>query len=135
NGPQSTYHEAERAVHTIGYAIYIARKGIVKHNQFQDVKGQFNAQTSNLPFAKVGDRHRIGMLKSNNDDDALAVACAYVAHYEDVHFYTFTPKDIDYNEMLIKAQFFENDAWVSIIMEYHYVIYDRLRLCVDKDYH
>src|SRR5690625_691636 len=134
NGPQSTYHEAERAVHTIGYTIYIARKGIVKHNQFQDVKGQFNAQTSNLPFAKVDDQHRIGMLKSNNDDDALAIACAYVAHYEDVHFYTFTPKDIDYNEMLIKAQFFENGAWVSKIMEYPDVIYDRLRLRGVKGY-
>src|SRR5699024_10471275 len=39
-----------------------------------------------------------------------------------------------YNEMLIKAQFFENGAWVSKIMEYPDVIYDRLRLRGVKGY-
>ncbi|WHY82231.1 YheC/YheD family protein [Siminovitchia fortis] len=128
NGPQSTYHEEARAVNTIGYAIYIAENRIVKHNQFQNSPKQFNVKTSSLPFAKVDSRYRIGMLKSKNEDDKLAVACAYVAHYENVQFYTFTPNDIDYNEMLIKGQFYENGKWVSKIVEYPNVIYDRFRL-------
>jgi len=134
NGPQSAYHEAERAVNTIGYAIYIAEKGIVKNNQLQNSKGQFNVKTSKLPFAEVDNCYRIGMLKSKQDDEKLAVACAYVAHYEKVQFYTFTPKDIDYNEMLIKGQFFENGEWVSKIIEYPDVIYDRFRLRGVKGY-
>lgn len=128
NGPQSTYHEEVRAVHTIGYAIYIAENGIVKHGHFQEPKNQFNAKTSRLPFAEIDNRYRIGMLKTKDDDEKLAVACAYVAHYENVNFYTFTPNDIDYNEMLIKGHFFEKGKWVSKIVEYPDVIYDRYRL-------
>ncbi len=128
NGPQTTYHEEERAVNMIGYAKYIAKNGIVKSNQFTLEKGQFNAKTSDLPFADVDERYRIGMLKNNNDDEELAIACAYVAHYENVQYYTFSPKDIDYNEMLIKGRFYESNKWIEKIVEYPDVIYDRFRL-------
>src|SRR5690625_2134410 len=97
-------------------------------------KGQFNAKTSELPFAEVDERYRIAMLKSKEEDDKLAVACAYVAHYENVQFYTFTPQDVDYNEMLIKAKFFEQGEWVDKIVEYPNVIYDRFRLRGVKRY-
>src|SRR5699024_6514050 len=130
NGPQSTYHEAERAVNTIGYAKYIAKNGIVKSNQFSVDKNQFNAKTSELPFADVDERYRIGMLKAKNSsvDEKLAVACAYVAHYENVQYYTFAPEDVDYHEMLIKGSFYENNQWIEKIVEYPDVIYDRFRL-------
>lgn len=134
NGPQSTYHEEKRAINTIGYAKYIANKGIVKQNEFQNSKGQFNAKVSKHPFAEINNRYSIGMLKSQNDSEKLAVACAYVAHYENVQFYTFTPRDIDYNEMLIKGQFYEDGEWVSRIVEYPDVIYDRFRLRGVKGY-
>lgn len=128
NSPQSTYHEEERAVNTIGYCLYVAKKGIVKQGQIDSSKGKFDARKSNLPFAETDDCYRVGMLKSSNDDNKLAEACAYVAHYENVQFYTFTPDDIDFNEMLIKGQFFENGEWISKIVEYPDVIYDRFRL-------
>jgi len=128
NGPQSTYHENERAVNTIGYAKYIATNGIVKQNQFSMDEGQFSAKKSTLPFAEVNNRYRIGMLKSEEENDKLAVACAYVANYENVQFYTFSPQDVDYNEMLIKGKFFEKGEWEEKIIEYPDVIYDRFRL-------
>src|SRR5699024_5182485 len=128
NGPQSTYHEAERALNTIGYAKYIAQNGIVKQSQFTVDKGQFNAKTTKLAFAEPDARNRIGMLIGKEEDDKLAIACAYVAHFEDAQFYTFTSQDIDYNQMLIKGSFFENGEWVEKITEYPHVIYDRLRL-------
>lgn len=134
NGLQSTYHEEERAVNTIGYAKFIAEKGIVKHNQFQNSNNQFNAKTSNLPFADIDERYRIGMLKRKNDDEKLAIACAYVSHYENVQFYTFAPEDIDFDQMLIKGDFYENGQWISKIIEYPDVIYDRLRLKGVKGY-
>lgn len=130
NGPQTTYHEVERAVNTIGYAKYIAENGIVKSKQLAMDENQFNAKASNLPFAEVDERYRIGMLKAKNseDDEKLAIACAYVAHYEDVQYYTFAPEDVDYNSMLIKGSFYENGEWVNKIVEYPDVIYDRFRL-------
>lgn len=136
NGPQSTYHETERAANTIAYAIYLAKNGIV-HNDLQKqpmIKGQFNARTSNLPWAELDNRYRIGMLVDEKEVDQLAVACAYVAHYENVHFYYFTPKDIDFNEMLIRGYFYENNEWVAKIVDYPDAIYDRLRLRGIKGY-
>lgn len=131
NGPQSTFHEKERAKNTIGYAIYIAKNGIVHTNEFTDVpdmKGQFNAKTSNLNWADLDSKPKIGMLISGKEDLELAIACAYVAKYENVNFYIFEPNDIDFDEMLIKGRFYENNEWVEKIVDYPDVIYDRLRL-------
>src|SRR5699024_11209333 len=115
NGPQTTYHEEERAVNTIGYAKYIAKNGIVKSNQFTMDEDEFNAKTSKLSFAEVDERYRIGMLKAKNseEDETLANVCAYVAHYVDVQYYTFAPVDVDYNAMLLKGSFNENGEWTD----------------------
>src|SRR5699024_1103965 len=74
NDPGATYHENKRAVHTIGYAKYIAEQGIVKYSPYDKIKGQFDVNMSNLPLATIDNRHRIGMLKDKNDDDRLALA-------------------------------------------------------------
>ncbi|MFA1822274.1 YheC/YheD family protein [Virgibacillus oceani] len=137
NGPQSTYHEKERAVNTIGYAIYLAENGIVNTNELQstpDMKEQFNARSTDLTWANLDNNPRIAMLVNGIDDEELAVACAYVAKYEDVNFYLFNPKDIDFDEMLIRGHFYENNKWVEKIVEYPDVIYDRLRLRGIKGY-
>ncbi|WP_071393511.1 YheC/YheD family protein [Bacillus tuaregi] len=137
NGPQSTYHEDERAINTIAYAIYIAKNRIFHTNEFDrkiKVRGQFDAENTDLQFANLDNRIRIGMLASQNDINDLAVACAYVANYENVNFYYFTSEDIDYDEMLIRGYFYENKEWVPKIVEYPDVIYDRLRLRGIKGY-
>lgn len=134
NGPQSAYHEAERAVNTIGYAKYIAENGIVKRTHIQNKEGQFNAKNSSLPFAETDHPYQIGMLKHSDDDQKLAIACAFVARYENISFYTFTTKDIDYDEMLLRGHFYENGEWVTKIVEYPNVIYDRFRLKGVKEF-
>src|SRR5699024_2411605 len=110
----------ERAINTIAYAKYIAKNGIVQSNQFTMDEGQFNANTRKLPFAEVDERYRLGMLKAKNSevDEKLAIVCAYVAHYEDVQYYTFAPEDVDYNSMLIKGSFYESGEWTDKIVEY-----------------
>src|SRR5699024_1072932 len=45
-----------------------------------------------------------------------------------------TPKDIDFNEMLIRGYFYENNEWVAKIVDYPDAIYDRLRLRGIKGY-
>ncbi|OAK67987.1 YheC/YheD family protein [Lederbergia galactosidilytica] len=137
NGPQTTYHEEERAVNTIAYAKYIAENGIYLTNEFQKrskVKGQFDAQHTNLPHANLDGRHRIAMLVDQNEINDLTVACTYVAKFEDVHFYYFTPRDVDYDEMRIRGYFYENKQWVAKVVDYPDVIYDRLRLRGMKGY-
>ncbi|MGN8647377.1 YheC/YheD family protein [Gracilibacillus sp. HCP3S3_G5_2] len=130
-GPQSTYHERERAKNTIGYAIYIAENGLFLSNQFERKttgKGGFNALTTSLPFAELeGGLVKIGMLVSPKEINKLTEACAYVAKYEGHYFYYFTARDIDYDERLIRGYFYENNEWVPKVVEYPDVIYDRLR--------
>lgn len=131
NGPQSTYHETERAVNTIAYANYIANNGVFFTNELEreiTVKGQFNAQKSDLSYVNLEDRLSVGMLTNQNEINNLTVACAYVANYEKVNFYYFTQKDIDYEEKLIRGYFYENKEWVPRVVNYPSVIYDRLRL-------
>ncbi|NMA75063.1 MAG: hypothetical protein GX963_13125, partial [Bacteroidales bacterium] len=130
NGPQSTYHEKERAVHTIGFAKYIAEKGIVLTNQYDQLKfskNQFNSKTSKIEYFADTEKINIGMLIPEKEVNQLTVACAYVAKYEDANFFYFAPSDIDFNAMLIRGYFYENNEWVPKIVEYPDVIYDRLR--------
>src|SRR5690625_1645341 len=130
NGPESTYHEKERAVHTIGYAKYIAENGIVLTNQYDQLKfskNQFNSKTSKLDLFEDREKVNIGMLIPENEVNQLTVASAYVAKYEDANFFYFAPSDIDFNAMLIRGYFYENNEWVAKVVEYPDVIYDRLR--------
>lgn len=131
NGPQSTYHEKERAINTIGYAKYIAEKGIVLTNQYNKLKfsnNQFNAKTSKIEYLDQKAKCSIGMLIPEKEVNQLTVACAYVAKYEDVNFFYFAPSDIDFESMLIRGYIYQDKQWVPKIVEYPDVIYDRLRL-------
>lgn len=68
-GPQSTYHEKERAVNTIGYAKYIAENGIYLTNSSQRLtsKGQFNARNTNLPWAELSKKQVLACLYRNKE--------------------------------------------------------------------
>lgn len=137
NGPQSTYHEKERAVNSIGYAKYIAANGIYITNQSQRQKyfaGQFNARSSQLEIANLTDRTTVGMLVAKEEMNELAIACAYVANFEQVNFFCFGPEDIDFDEMQIRGHFYQDNEWVAKIVEYPDVVYDRLRLRGVKKY-
>ncbi|WP_040978665.1 YheC/YheD family protein [Oceanobacillus jeddahense] len=132
NGPESRYHQQDWATNTIGYAIYIAKNGIYTTNEFQKrdkIRGEFNARTVRLPVAELDNESiTIGMLVSEFEEDVLAVRCAYVAKYEGKQFYYFTPKDIDFDAMLIRGYFYEDKKWVPKVVRYPDVVYDRLRL-------
>ena len=130
-GPQSTYHEEERAVRTIAYTEYIAKNRLFFTNEFEQYKrkGQFNAKHTDLPRASLNHEVKIGMLVGkNSESDKFLEACAYVAVMEKVDLFYFTPTDIDYDEMLIKGYFYMNGEWTPQVVEYPDVIYDRLRM-------
>src|SRR5699024_10357517 len=124
NSPQTAYFEKERAVYTIAYAIYIAKNGIVhtETSKRPGIKGKFNARSSNIPFAVPDDRPSIGMFPGKIVNDELVSAIAQVAEEENMSFYSFTPKNIDYDEMLIKCYFYEYGELVPKVVEYAVVI-------------
>lgn len=130
NGPQTAYHEEKRAVNTIGYAKYIARNGLVHTDSMREaskVKGQFNARTTKLPFSDDS-RPSVGMLLGEQKNDNITMGSVHAAEEATIQFYSFTPKDIDYDEMLIRGFFYENNEWIAKIVEYPDVIFDRLKL-------
>ncbi|ARK32092.1 YheC/YheD family protein [Halalkalibacter krulwichiae] len=135
--PQSTFHEEERAVKTIAYAEYVGKNQLFFINEFNkkvNTDGQFDVLKTKLEKVESDGRYRIGMLVSESENNNLAIACAYVAKYEDVQFFYFTPKDIDYDEMLIRGYYYEDKKWIPKIVEYPHAIYDRLRLRGMKSY-
>lgn len=136
NGPQTAYHEKKRAVQTIAYAKYIAKNGIMYTDTISRraaIKGQFNAKTTDLPFVESDHRPYIGMLIGKQTNDKLTIALAQVAEESDVHFYYFTPKDIDFNRGLIKGFFYENKTWTPKVTEYPDIIIDRIKMRGNKD--
>ncbi|TSB48500.1 YheC/YheD family protein [Alkalicoccobacillus porphyridii] len=138
NGPQSTYHEKERAENTIAYARYVKENGLFLKNEFEKrpaLKGQFFAKNSNIDKVDFKFPTTIGLLiDDKKKGQKLAEACAYVAAYEESNFFMFSPNDIDFEEMLIKGSIFEKGVWVNKVVNYPDVIYDRLRAKGIKGY-
>ena len=136
-GPQTTYHEDLRAKNLIAYAKYLAENQIFHSNVYNEksfIKGAFDSSKANLELAKLNYDISIGMLVHPDEINDLVEACAYVAKFEEVNFFYFTPNDIDYEEMLIRGHFYINYEWKPMIVEYPDVIYDRLRLKGIKEY-
>lgn len=133
NGPQTAYHEEKRAVNTIAYAKYIAKNGIFYTDSLRrSGNGMFQARTTKIALAELDNRTTVGILLGEVGNDSLTIALAETAKKENIHLYSFTPKDVDYDDMLIRGYFYENDEWVPKVVEYPDVIFDRLKLRGDE---
>lgn len=138
-GPQTTYHEEERAVNAIAYAKYIAGNGLYLTNEFDSQKGSevFNINQSRLEYYKSNARASFGMLIGTEKEDSAEVlkeACAYVANYEKVNYFYFHPQDVDIYHQKIKGFVYEENNWVSYIFDYPDVVIDRFRMREIKGY-
>ena len=136
NGPQTAYHEEKRAVNTIAYAKYIAKNGVMYTDAASKVgmvKGQFKARMTDLPFENVNDRPLIGMLVGKQTNDPLTMALTKEAQQNDISFYYFTPKDIDFDYELIRGYIYEDAEWKTKVFEYPDAIIDRLKARGNKD--
>lgn len=132
-GPQSKYHEEERAVHTIGYAKYLAKNKIFYSNEIQEETGfdnQFQAKGSPLTVVDwKEEKPVIGLFTTKTLDDAkLNQVSAYVAAYYNAYFYTFEASDIDLSMNVIRGNVYADGQWVEKIVPFPDVIYDRLRM-------
>ncbi|GIO26470.1 YheC/YheD family protein [Ornithinibacillus bavariensis] len=129
NGPQTAYHEEKRAVNTIAYAKYIAKNGIFHTNYSQKMKaGFFQSRTSSLPIADLNKNRTIGILMEKILNDNLTVEIVHAAQRSNFNSYFFTPTDIDYEEMVIRGYFYEDEGLVPKQVQFPDVIFDRLKL-------
>lgn len=134
NGPQTAYHEEKRAVNTIAYAKYIAKNGIYHSESWKKARtNMFQAHTTNLEFAELDNRLTLGVLIGKITSDPLALACVETAKQKNMNLFCFTPKDIDFDDMLIRGYFYENEEWVPKVVEYPDVIFDRFKLRGDEN--
>lgn len=136
NGPQTAYHEEKRAVNFIGYAKYIAENGVMHVGQANIAaiaNGQFQARNTDLPIAEDKDSTSIGMLIGQQNNDKVSIQLALTAAAKNLAFYSFTPKDIDYDLGLIRGSFYKNDEWVQKVAEFPSVIIDRLKMRTSKE--
>src|SRR5699024_1451418 len=101
------------------------KKGIVKR--------QFQARNTELPIAEDKDSTSIGMLIGQQNNDKVSIQLAHTAAERNLAFYSFTPKDIDYDLGLIRGLFYENDEWVQNVAEFPSVIIDRLKMRTSKE--
>ncbi|SDN70951.1 YheC/YheD family protein [Tenuibacillus multivorans] len=135
-GPQTFAHEEERAVNVIAYSRYLAKNRIFHTNQFNDrslLKNQFDSSKSELEYQTNEGKLSIGMLGKPNQIDDFAETAATAANSENVDFYFFSPNDVDYEEMLIRGHFYDNNEWNEKIAQYPDVIYDRLKISKKKN--
>lgn len=107
-GPQSKYHEWERAKNSIAYAKYIANK------------------SKNIDQPMKKEKYTVAMLAINNQPNILKYYLASEAHLKGMNFYYFTSNNIDYENKKIKGYCYENEKWVQKNFDYPDYIYDRL---------
>lgn len=130
NGPQTAFHEELRAINTIAYAKYIAKNGILHRESVERIglpKDQFEARTATLPFTEVKNQPVIGALVTNLENKALLEKIAEHAELQNMTFYHFTPKDIDFNDMLIRGTYNDEHQWATKIFDYPDIIIDFIK--------
>lgn len=131
NGPVTRFYEHERAVHTIAYAKYIAKNGIMYTDlsaKKAAIKGHFQATNASLPRAPHTNNLRIGLLVGKVTQNNLVNSLHAEATKNDEQFFYFTPKDIDYDLNLIRGYFYKDNEWVPKVTEYPDVIIDQIKM-------
>ncbi|UTR11776.1 YheC/YheD family protein [Evansella sp. LMS18] len=128
--PGAKFHEGLRAKKALEYALYLDNNGIFyqEKNNFSSMN-LFNAKQTSLEIYNSSEK-MVGLMFRNHLDEsdiALARACVYVAKYEGLEVFYFSPKDIDFNNKKIRGKILENRKWVEKIVNYPDGIYDRLR--------
>lgn len=107
-GPQTRYHEAERAVHTIAYAKHLTEK----HEKL--------VFDNDLPV--------VALLTGREGDTALKQASHQAALAHNANFYYFLPSGIQKNRNYIYGYIYESGQRRYRQLPLPTVVYDRLRM-------
>jgi hypothetical protein len=81
----------------------------------REIQSHFSSFFSNKKQENEQDKSvTVAMLATTSEGDRkLAKCCAYVANYEKVNFYYFTPQDIIFHKKKILGKFYEKGQWVN----------------------
>lgn len=134
NGPQTAFHEEKRAVNTIAYAKYLAENGIYYDETYRKSQLKtFQANKSSLPYLNMNDKAMLGILHSTYKEDEIIQALAEKNSAIDILTCIFQAKDIDFDNMLLKAKVWLDNEWGEMIVNYPDVILDRTQLRGNQD--
>lgn len=122
-GPQTRFHEKERAVNTIAYAKYVAEQNLLKKSN--------KVESQDIDENK---KMSIGFLSLGSVNTPLKMASAYAAAARNIDFFYFTPKGIDYENKRIKAYQVSGFSKKEVEKDYPDVIIDILKGRGNKKY-
>ena len=117
-GPQSKYHEAERAKNTIAYAKYIEET--LRNDCLQGV-GESK-------------RKLVAMFSPTKNKSRLKITCDYLCKSYGVDFMFFTRKGVDKKKKMIKGYYYDGINIKSKLYNYPDVVIDRVRLRNNSGY-
>ncbi len=112
--PQTREHEAERAIHTIGYARYLAHR----HHILEQVPELNTEQTI------------IGLLaipSAEESEEIFVEACSAVARLYDAIVVRMRAEDVFYKQQRMLGYVWEHSEWVAYSCPYPDVLLDRLK--------
>lgn len=125
-GPQTRYHEEERAVHTLAYAKYLTEKHRITSPTLRESNDQ--AQVRKIT---------IGMLTSRKNVTYFTTAAVAAAKLFDAELFYFNPTSLNIEEKSIVGKYFDGEIWIEKKYSYQHevdVIFDRLRLIGSAKY-
>lgn len=128
-GPQSKYHEAERAKYVIEYAKYLYDEYVEKkiESELKYIGGEFLRIETKLFNKDFEDEIYVGMMVPNTGYNYFALACYHIALQNDVNFFYFSPNDVDYSKKRIHGYTFESQTLKRFTFPYPDVILDKLK--------
>ncbi|WP_322903145.1 YheC/YheD family protein [Paenibacillus sp. SGZ-1009] len=112
--PQTREHEAERAVHTIGYAQHLAQRHLLLNE---------------LPQLQT-EQTVIGLLAIPNAEESELIfveACSAVARLHEAIVVRIDADDIFYAQQRLRGYVWEQSQWVAYCCPYPDVLFDRLK--------
>ncbi len=112
--PQTREHEAERAVHTIGYARYLARRHHILDNMPELDTNQTVIGLLAIPAAE-------------ETELIFIEACSAVARLHDAILVRINTEDIFYAQQRMLGYVWEKSEWVAYSCPYPDVLFDRLK--------
>lgn len=135
-GPESKYHDKERATYVIDYALYLYREKIK-----EEVEGHLKyIGAENLKIeGKLLDRNfndetYIGILTYPGEEEAVNKALGFVGLEYEVNVFYFYEPDIDYKNKSINGRVYNRSKLERRTFAYPDVIIDRLRMRGFEDF-
>lgn len=129
-GPESKYHNKERAKYVIAYAKYLHQKKIQEY--LQESLKYISTELLKIEAKSLNNNYErqvyIGILSYPNEEELFNKAAGYVGLENEVNVFHFYPEDINYKNKSIDGRWYNRYKLERKVIPYPDVIIDRLRM-------